>query len=400
MTTAIDQRMCFPLSRTELERRWAAVRDRMVDEKLDALIVQGANNMTGIGGHFRWLTGISVASSYPQSVIFPREGLMTLVMHGGFDGHTKLDGDDPSAPGVGRKLTTPAFPAIDFCGGLDAELIAAAAGREKYQRIGLVAPTTMYAGFSHGIRSRMDGVQFVDATRLIDPLKATKSDEELGLIRQGARMQDDILTEIAQWIEPGVRDFEVMARGQFMGQLRGSETGYFLGSSAPWGEPTLIRRRAEQNRVLRRGDVLYYQCENSGPGGLFVHTGRPFVLGKAPQQLVDIFGAMVEAQDYAISLLEVGNSSNEIAAEYNAYMNARGFPEETRLHCHGQGYDVVERPLIRRDEDMKIGPRMNIGLHPSVGTSTMFVTVCDNFFIDASGAVERLHQNPREIVEL
>ena len=42
---------------------------------LDGLLVQGANNLTGIGGNFRWFTGISAAGSYPPTVVFPVDGL-------------------------------------------------------------------------------------------------------------------------------------------------------------------------------------------------------------------------------------------------------------------------------------------------------------------------------------
>ena len=58
-------------------------------------------------------------------------------------------------------------------------------------------------------------------------------------------------------------------------------------------------------------------------------------------------------------------------------MRSRGLPEERRLHCHGQGYDVVERPLVRNDESMTIEANMNIGIHPSPGLSNprVFVTV-------------------------
>ena len=77
-----DERLCNPISTAELERRWAAVRDAMPEQKLDALIVQGANNLAGTGGYFRWFTGVSMATSYPATVIFPRDGLMTLVSHG------------------------------------------------------------------------------------------------------------------------------------------------------------------------------------------------------------------------------------------------------------------------------------------------------------------------------
>ena len=67
-----DERLCNPISTQELERRWTAVRAAMPEQKLDALIVQGANNLAGTGGYFRWFTGVSMGTSYPATVIFPK----------------------------------------------------------------------------------------------------------------------------------------------------------------------------------------------------------------------------------------------------------------------------------------------------------------------------------------
>jgi hypothetical protein len=48
---------------------------------------------------------------------------------------------------------------------------------------------------------------------------------------------------------------------------------------------------------------------------------------------------------------------------------------------------------------MAIGVGMNIGCHPGMLNSRMFMTVCDNFLINENGA-ERLHKTPQKIFEL
>jgi Xaa-Pro aminopeptidase len=99
-------------------------------------------------------------------------------------------------------------------------------------------------------------------------------------------------------------------------------------------------------------------------------------------------------------MLQPGASPKEIFAEHNAFMQKHGMHKEPRLHCHGQGYDVVERPMIRHDEDMPLDTCMNIGLHPTFGNARLFVTVCDNFLIGPDGKIEHLHKTPRKIFEL
>lgn len=372
----------------------------MAEAGVDALIVQAANNLTGTAGHYRWLTGLSVASSYLQAAIIPREGLLTLVMHGDVDGVSELDDKDPMFPGIGRRLTSWGFPGVQYCAPYEATLLAKEIKRAGYKKLGVVAPNTKYAGFSKTLGEELGHPSFIDLTPQIDVHKAVKSEAEIKMIRSAAEMQDSILEKIKDHIKPGMHDYEIMSYGHYLGQLAGSETGYFLGSSAAPGQPTAIRRAGEHGRRMNEGDILYFQCENTGPGGMFVHAGRYYVLGRAPQELQELFGAMVEAQDFTVGMLQPGASCGGIFAEYNNYMTARGFPPERRVHCHGQGYDNVEPPLVRSDETMTLTKNMNIGLHPAIARKDIFVTSCDNFLIEPDGTVERLHRTPREIFEL
>jgi Xaa-Pro aminopeptidase len=399
-TDVADERLCNPISTAELQRRWAAVRAAMPEQKLDALIVQGCNNLAGTGGYFRWFTGVSMWTSYPATIIFPKDGLMTLVSHGPIGGERELNGNDAVWRGVGKALSTASFPAIDYCIPYDPELVAREIKKAGYRNVGIVGWNNMLFGFGDKLRSLLDGVTLSDATRLIDPIKAIKSAEEIQLIRLAAEMQDEILAQVQPQIAAGRKDYQLFAYGHYVGNLLGSETGYMLGSSSAPGTPTNIRPRREQGRELRDGDVLYYQCENTGPGGMMTHVGRYYVLGKAPQELVDAFGIICEAQDNTVRMLQPGASPKEIFAEHNAFMEKHGMHKEPRLHCHGQGYDVVERPMIRHDEDMPLAKSMNIGLHPTFGNARLFVTVCDNFLIAPDGKIEALHKTARKIFEL
>jgi Xaa-Pro aminopeptidase len=395
-----DERLSPGVSRVELERRWALARASMDGLGADAIVVQGAANTVGIGGHFRWFTGACPLTSYPQTVLFPRNGAMTLVAHGGFGGEARLNGADPAYPGVDLRLGTPSFPAVHYTGSYDADLVAQEIRRAGYKTIALVGANSAYHGLMARLEARLAGLRVIDATEAIDRLKAIKSPEEIGFIRRTAALQDAVLDKVRDFIRPGLRDFEVMAYALHLGQTLGSETGYMLGSSGPPGSPAMLRLRPFQGRTIQAGDVVLVQVETSGPGGFFTHVARYFVLGKAPEDLSRAFAAMVAAQDYTLDLLKPGAACRDAFAAYNAYMHARGFAEEARLHCHSQGYDSVEPPLVRHDEAMAMAAGMNIGVHPSVTTRSLFATVCDNFLTCADGSVERLHRTPRAIVEI
>ena len=109
---------------------------------------------------------------------------------------------------------------------------------------------------------------------------------------------------------------------------------------------------------------------------------------------------MKEAQAHTLRLLKPGASCADIAARHDYYMRSHGFPQELRLYCHGQGYDLVERPLVRADEPMEIEETMNLAVHPGYETNSIFAVICDNYLIGANGPGECLHKTPKQVFEI
>src|SRR5262245_42406377 len=137
-----------------------------------------------------------MGTSYPATVIFPKAGPMTLVSHGPMGVERDFAGKDAVWRGVGKWFPTASFPAIDYCIPYDAELIAREIKKAGYRTVGIVGWNNMLFGFGDRLRSLLDGVTLIDATRLVDPIKAIKSAEEIALIRLAAEMQDEILAQV------------------------------------------------------------------------------------------------------------------------------------------------------------------------------------------------------------
>lgn len=396
----VDERLRNPIPAAELERRWARVREAMREAKIDALVIQGANNFAGLGGYFRWFTGIPPLGSYPMTVVFPASGSMTIVHHGDFGGEAALDPVNGPHYGIARRLTAPMFPAVHYCADFDADLVAGEIKKSGFKTIALIGAQMMNHGFARRLLQQLSGVHYADITEALDLIKAVKSAEDIGWIRKVAAMQDEIFSKVLAHVKPGMHDYEVMAYSDYIGEMLGGETGYFLGSSSPPDKPALFRMKPQHGRRMEKGDVLVWQAENTGPGGYFTHVCRYIALGKAPQELVDMIGRCIEMQQYTLGLLKPGEKCSDVFADYNATMKKHGYQEEKRLHCHGQGYENVERPLIRNDETMKIAAGMNIGIHPIIANERVAATISDNFLTRADGLPERLHQTPQKVFEL
>jgi Xaa-Pro aminopeptidase len=398
MSTA-SERITTAISDQELARRWAAARKEMRELKIDALVMQSANDW--LGGYVKWFTDIPATNGYPKTVIFHAPDPMTLIEMGNEGAVRKLNGTDPIHRGIDQVIGSPAFLSVAYTCDQHADYAISVLKQRGCRTVGLVGPAAIPHGFVARLQTVLGGaVSFVDATEFVDRLKAIKSEEEVGLIRQVTAMQDAVFTRVARAIKPGMRDIDVMALAQHEGQVLGSEQGIFLGASAPVGQRSGFMGRHFQGRTLKQGDHLTLLIENNGPGGYFAEMARILVLGKASNELIDGFEAMKEAQTYSLSLIKPGASCRDIANAHDAYMKKRGLPPELRLYAHSQGYDMVERPLIRADETMPLEKGMCLAVHPCFETPSIFAVICDNYMVEAQGPGECLHKTPKQIFEV
>jgi len=397
MTTASD-RITTPISDQELTRRGLAVRKELSDRRIDALVMQNANDW--LGGYVKWFTDMPATNGYPKTVIFHVDDPMTMIEMGGFGALRKLKGVDPIHRGIDEVMGSPSFLSVNYTDNYHADCALSVLRKRDYRTIGLVGPGSMPHAFVTHLKEGLSGTIFVDATDFIDRLKAIKSPEEIGLIKRCCEMQDAVFAKVAQAIKPGMRDIDVTALAQHEGQVRGSEQGIFLGASAPVGRRAGFAPRHFQGRTLKAGDHLVLLIENNGPGGFFAEVARTLVLGKASNEIIDAFEAMREAQDHTLSLMKPGASCHDIAKAHDEYMEKHGFPPERRLYAHSQGYDMVERPMLRADETMRIEANMNFAVHPGYETPTLWSTICDNYLVEEEGVGKCLHKTAKKVFEV
>ncbi|RJR47971.1 MAG: aminopeptidase P family protein [Desulfobacteraceae bacterium] len=394
-----QDRIRLRISTEELSRRWGAVRRIMRENHVDFLVMQNSNDF--LQGYVKWFTDIPAVNGYPTTVIFPKDDDMTVINCGPrSSGPTDLSAKSWAFRGVRRLMTAPYFPSLTYSTTYDAELVVQELESFNNCSVGLVGTGMMSLSFGDYLRKHLPSAKISDFTDFVDEIKVIKSDEEIQLIRQTASIQDTAFAEALKIIKPGMRDSEVFSFIQHTVQDLGSEQQLIMVGSAPVGTPCTQLRRHFTNRKIQAGDQFTIMIEVNGPGGMYAEMSRNCVLGRAPNELLDAFAVALEAQQATVSRLQPGAEPNELIAAHNAFLRSKGWPEETRLFAHGQGYDLVERPAIREDEAMKLQANMNITVHPIIASRTLFAWVCDNYLITENGPSECLHKTPKKVFEI
>jgi Xaa-Pro aminopeptidase len=388
-----------PISEQELERRFRAVREAMEKGKFDCLIMQ--NNNQFIGGYTRYFTGLP-ATSYAMTVLFPLNTGMTILSHGApaFPGPAAFPPGPPewAVYGVKERINFPYVPTLARTNEMDAKAAVDTLRKLNVRSLGVVSPASMSVFMYNYIKENLPGLTITYATDFVDEIKAVKSEEEIQVIQETARMQDILWGAALALVRPGVREYEIMAEMQRLFVNWGSEEQLIMIGSQPAGKPAVQKRDFFQNRTLQEGDQVCIMPEVNGAGGFYCELGRTVCIGDAPKPLLDLWDFMVQLEDATAKMLKPGANPADIYRFYNDELAKKGCAPDHRLFCHGQGYDLVERPSMRPEEDMMVKANMNIAIHPMTMNSTRsaFAFCSDNYIVTDSGAM-RIHRTPREV---
>jgi Xaa-Pro aminopeptidase len=336
---------------------------------------------------------------YPIAVIVPVSDEMTTVFHGSSD-------PSQAAPpawalrGVGKRLSTPVMPSLNYAAYQDAELIARELSGKTNIRISLLNEAAMTAGFSRHLRQSLTGAQFLDITDEIDEIKAIKSPEEAERIKENALLHDQAMRACFDAIRPGARDFEVAAAGRARCLMLGSEQQIIFVGSAPQGQPVPFNLPHAMNRTIQEGDQVGILIEANDASGYYTHLYRIACLGEVREELLAQYELAREAQNLTLGLVKPGADPVELLRRNNEFMRDHGLPEETRIYAHGQGYDMVERPSFQPGETMKIKADMNVSVHPAAAGDRAFAMITDNYMVGETGVGPCLHETPKKVFSL
>src|SRR5258707_13634707 len=225
-----NERINHPISTAELERRWAAVRAAMADERIDALLMQSNNDW--MGGYVKYFTDVPATNGYPVTVVFPKDERMSVIAQGPMGVVREFPpGGDSLRRGTARFMGMPSYASCSYTAEYDAELAEQALEKYASGTIGILGRAAMSFALGDYLKRALLRAKFVDASDMVDRIKAIKSPEELERIRRTATMQDKAMEETFAALKPGMRELDLAAIAEHVGHKHGSEQGLFLACS-------------------------------------------------------------------------------------------------------------------------------------------------------------------------
>ncbi len=390
MAEVFHERLKSPIPTTELERRSRELVAAMKKENIDCILAQNITQY--MGGCNRWLTDTTAENQYPQSSFLTKDGDIGYIACSG----PPLDLYPPShLLRIGKPwAAAPYFAVFNFTWDWEGKLFVKWIKQNKAKKIGIAGMEIMMWNYFDYIKQTCPELELVDVSAMFDEIRALKSADEIKFLEKSAFIQDKVMSSIAAFAQPGVREYEVRSKiMQLITSLGGEEMVIIMGS-APRGEKFDLMPSFFQNRELQSGDELYIKLECSGPGGMFTTVGRMFSIGCEPSDsLKKSWEEAVAAQDKLAGILQIGMEPQVVFAQYNEYLISKGYAPEAGMFAHGQGYDHIERPSIQPGETMKLAKDMCMAVNTNLVSAERTVYCADSYLLKVNGP-QKMHKTP------
>ncbi len=389
-------------SLAERDRRWRAVRDRMREEKIDAIIVpNNTGHSTDFQSSARYLSHVGGGGDADIAVVFPLEGEVTAIA-------TSAAARWPTV----QEWTKDVREARRRYGKIAAERL-----KELKIETGRIGITGLGGGtrspegtISHSfwtqIRENFPRAEIVDATPILAEVRYIKSPEEIEVLTKSmAIIEQGVVAEIAS-ARPGATDWEVWAATLYAMMRNGSELPVHCNWAS--GKNPIRTLTRPSMRVLERGDLIINELEASWIGyraqavqPVFVETIHPThqELFKVQHEIFNELMSHLRPGVTVKELLERTEAVGQQAAPNHG--SAAGAKPILTMHGRGAGDDG---PIITRNahdpEQLAVALQENMVFvfKPSAATADGS-TICtwgDTIMVTPQGG-RRLGQRPHAL---
>jgi Xaa-Pro aminopeptidase len=322
-------------SADEYARRYAALRLKMREHKLDAVIVPGGPSHWSFGGGMTWLTGHWEWHALASYVLVPLDEEPTLIFSMG----------GTHAEAVRRQVAPALSDVRQSRGGRYAEVMV-----ERLKEIGLTRgriglveidprhkdymPVNQY----NDLRAGLPEAEIVFTRSLIHELVIIKSAEELDCVRKAGVLCERAMAAMVAAAKPGATEADLRgAAGSAMLQ-GGGDIDFLIIGSTPMANPAMFFGNPRPSeRKLKKGDIVIMELA-AGYRGYTAQIGSPICLGP-PTEMVRKFWEEITLPGYRRIVAEIkpGNPIDNvrIAAQFFRQQGVQSRP--TQIH----GIDIV-----------------------------------------------------------
>jgi Xaa-Pro aminopeptidase len=386
-------------SDAEYARRYAALRGKMREHKLDCMIVPGGPSHWSYGGGMLWLTGHWEWHALCCYVLVPLHGEPTLIYSMG----------GTHAEAVRRQVQAVVQDVRHSRNGRYAEVMVERLRELKLERgrIGLMEidgrhgdylPVNQY----NVLRDSLPDAELIFTKGFLHELLVVHSEEELACVRKAGVLCKNAMDAMVARAKPGVKEYELRAAAGSAILEGGGDIDFLIIGSTPMADPAMVFGNPRpSSRVLKQGDIIIMELA-AGYRGYTAQVGSPICLGE-PTDMVRQFWEEITLPGYKRIVAEIAPGkpveNMRLAARFFREQGVQSRPTQ----CHGIDL-VTDKPHVNAEHvsaeefETVLKPGMVIMAEPNPITADgMFGIFLGHTFIVTEGGHECVDDFPLEI---
>ncbi len=331
-------------SKEEYARRYAALRAKMREAKLDCMIVPGGPSHWSFGAGMLWLTGHWEWHSLACYVLVPLEGEPTMIYSMG----------GTHAEAVRREVAVAVSDVRHSRNGRFAEVMVERLKELKLERgrIGLMEVDQRHKDYLpvnqyNVLRDSLPDAELVFTVGFLHELLSVHSAEELDCVRKAGLLCQNAIEAVAARARPGVKEYELRAAAGSAILEGGGDIDFLIIASSSMTNPAMVfgNPRPSQ-RVLSKGDYINMELA-AGYRGYTAQIGSPICIGK-PTDMVRKFWDEITLPGYKRIIAEIAPGkpveNMRLAAKFFRDKGVQSRP----IQCHGIDL-VTDHPHVNAE---------------------------------------------------
>jgi len=344
----------LPFTDKEYESRLKGLRKIMSEKNLDAVVLTSMQNVAYYSGFLYCSFG------RPYSCIVTQERNIVV--------SANIDAGQPNRRCYGENLIYTDWERDNY-------LKAIVSLVKRVKKVGIEKDHLTMERYQN-LNDALSSPQMIDISPFTMQQRMIKSDEEIVLIKSGAKIADIGGEAIVKEIKPGVSEIEIamIGRDAMEKAIAKYHPDSELRDTWVWFQSGINTDGAHNpvtTRKLKRGDILSL---NTFPmiSGYYTALERTLFVGEVDDASLKAWEANVKVHRHGLNLIKPGIKCSEITAELNNLFSQLGYLDR-RTFGYGHSFGVLSHYYgregkleLREDIDTTLRSNMVVSMEPMI----------------------------------
>lgn len=265
------------------------------------------------------------------------------------------------------------------------------------ERLGFEQTNVTYEAFKR--YEEVFQTELVPVSNVIESLRLIKTEEELTILKEAAKIADQAFEHILTFIKPGVKEIDVANELEFTMRQAGATSSSFDIIVAS-GYRSALPHGVASNKEIATGELVTMDFGALYKGYCSDIT-RTVAVGEISEELNNIYHIVLEAEKRGVEGIKAGMTGKEADKLTRDYITEKGYgPNFGHSTGHGVGLEVHENPRLAMTSDDVLEENMVVTVEPGIYVPNVGGCRIEDDIIITETGNEVITHSPKELITL